>query len=836
LFRKNKRLHDVIFEYLQESYGVPIENKRFLWHPSEQENYHPAKEYYQYNVGAKSCLVAENNRLGFDEKNPNAQFVGISLKLLGSPEPVSKGLKNPMALKTLHKLKHLINYLLKTGKIEEDTRIVVEIARELNDSNRRKAIERWQRQREKENEEFAKIVIEILKPKYPDLNENNPQVINKIRLWFEQIENGDEELKQVIALKNDVKKWRLWNEQKCQCLYTGYPISIADLFNGNKFDIEHTIPASISFDNELKNLTIADSDFNRNIKKNKIPTQLQNYPDIESRLRIFKEKVDHYKELVNDWLVRTRYAKDKESKDRCIQNRHFYQFELEYWRKKLETFTCEEYKQGWRNSQLRDTQIITKYALPYLKTVFKKVEVQKGSVVNDFKEIYSIKFTSEKKNREKHHHHAIDAAILTLIPPFAIRDKILLKFNKAKEQKKTYHELPYKWNRFTPSKILNIENDVLINYMPEYRSVNNTYKKVRKRGKVQYVREKNADGSFRFKKDEYGNKIPIMAKGDTIRGQLHKESFYGAIRKAKRDEDGRIIFDSNNNMVLDELPTIVKRRVLEYKKNEDSEGFKSLDEIEKVIIDRPLFEIIKKQIQEASSFKDAMEIGVWMLDKKGEKVNKIRRIRCGEKVKFESVIKVHKHTNESDKSYKKYIYAMNGENALCLFYEDNINGKIIRSARLISLYEMAQLKITNEQELFDIPLYKKVEVGRGKNKVSIPLTHIFKSGDKVIFYKNCIEELKDLDKSDQLKRLYILYGFEDEWDKKRLNKTKHRISFRNHLIAGTLTDIKKMYGQSSIIDFDNINPLLRLSKNNWNFAIEGKNFDIEIDGTINWRD
>ena len=52
-----------------------------------------------------------------------------------------------MAYKTLYKLRDVINYLLEIGKIDKDTRVVIEIARELNDSNKRWAIDKYQRDR-----------------------------------------------------------------------------------------------------------------------------------------------------------------------------------------------------------------------------------------------------------------------------------------------------------------------------------------------------------------------------------------------------------------------------------------------------------------------------------------------------------------------------------------------------------------------------------------------------------------------------------------------------------------------------------------------------------------
>src|SRR5690606_3928013 len=100
-----------------------------------------------------------------------------------------------------------------------------------------------------------------------------------------------------------------------------------------------------------------------------------------------------------------------------------------------------------------------KYALPFLKTVFNKVDVQKGNITADFRKIYKVQDRLEKKERAKHSHHAIDAAVLTLIPPAAVRDKILLRYNEANENKQGYHEKPKQWNNFHQQYIVGIEYD-----------------------------------------------------------------------------------------------------------------------------------------------------------------------------------------------------------------------------------------------------------------------------------------------------------------------------------------------------------------------------------------
>ena len=60
-----------------------------------------------------------------------------------------------MAMRTLFELRKLTNYLIITGQIEQETRVVVEVARELNDANMRWAIEHYQNRRREENKEFA---------------------------------------------------------------------------------------------------------------------------------------------------------------------------------------------------------------------------------------------------------------------------------------------------------------------------------------------------------------------------------------------------------------------------------------------------------------------------------------------------------------------------------------------------------------------------------------------------------------------------------------------------------------------------------------------------------
>ena len=797
LFLKSGRLHDKIFQHLQETYNVPDKNKKYLWHPSEQETYPDAIE-----------------RDG--------------VKILGNPRPISNGFKNPMALRTLHELKKLVNYLHEIGKIENSTRIVIEIARELNDANMRKAIEKYQRDREKENEDFKNKIDEINKECNTSYNREDKNLIDKIRLW---------------------------NEQKFQCIYTGKIINSCDLLNGSKYNYEHTVPASISFDNELKNLTIADIEYNMNIKGNKIPFDCPNYNKaivinsieysaILPRLQFMEEKVEHLENLLDEWINKTKFASTKDIKDACIQRRHLIKFELNYWSKKLNSFTVTEYKAGWRNSQLRDTQIVTKYALPYLKTVFNKVEVQKGSVTSAFREIYKIQPRLEKKQRTKHSHHAIDAAVLTLIPAAAIRDKILLRYNEEKDKNpnNTYHENPRNWTTFEANHILSIEDEVFNNFQSRNRILVDTKKNVRKRGKQQFVKYKNTDGKWHYKLDEQGKKIPLIAKGDTIRGQLHKESFFAAIKLPeveekngklipKTDRQGNFIFQTNEKR---------KDNIFIVKREEDLNSFTKLEDFD-IVIDPNLRQYLKAEIQnrinQGKTFAQAMAEPIWAfgkaIDKNNSPIKPIRHIRT--KVKgggggFVTNPALIKPINAfiSKQEHKRNIYALNGETAVCAFYQGIVNDELERIIKPYSILEIAQLKDGNSFENIVSPNYEKTIK---KVQHIIPLYSILKTNQKVLFYENDIDELVKLNNQELGSRLYLIVKFEDG-----------KISLKHHLNSMTEEDVKKEMKRLELPDsgassFNFVKPIpkLRLSKSSFNFAIEGKHFNIMLDGEIKWK-
>lgn len=774
-YYKLPKLAEALADCIKKKYDfIDPKQLKKIYHPSMIEVYAPAKDQ-----------TIEDGRV---------------MKLLGSP--VISALKNPMAMRVLHSLRRMINKLLTTNDengnpiIDENTRIVVETARDLNDANMRWAIETYQRERENENKKFAEIINEFLPNR-----EVSDEDKDRMRLFMEQLETPEtkQEKQKFERYKKDVTKYRLWMEQGGFCIYTGKPINITNLFAENAFDIEHTIPRSKCFDDSLANLTICEAHFNRSIKKNQIPSQLSNYDEILSRIQPWKDKVEHLKDNVEFWKSQSKKAMTKERKDDCIRQKHLWQMELDYWKNKVERFEMKEVTDGFRNSQLVDTRIITKYAFHYLKTVFNKVEVQKGSVTANFRKMLGIQSMDDKKSREKHSHHAIDAAMLTIIPTAAQRDKMLELFFKISEGKhagENVSDLEAQLNierrkcglygDISPI-VPYIENNILINHQSKDQTLTPAHRRKRIRGKI----------------------VPnIWLTGDCLRGQLHGESFYGAIKLGKKDADGkRLLRNSDGSIVQEEEVKYVIRRELKFKKNDQESGFKNWDELEKVMVDKALFATIKSKFPEGTSFKDAYEAGIT-----DPQENKIRHIRCYAPT-VKNPLAIKKQTYLSKYPYKQNYYAAMGDLYVMCKYE-NIS-KTKTEYKIWSLFDISQNRKEKTPDVEDIPTTLTVE-DKKHNTFVLNLVCKIRKGDMVLLYENSPDELVEADKTLLSQRLYVVTGFENP----------NRITIVKHTNALKETELGK---GEALTMFEKMPEKIRQSISKLNFLLRGKDFDFSAD-------
>lgn len=767
-------IRDNFMDYVCDTYRSKIQAGDVLYHPSMVDIY-PDVPYTTYQ---------QDGRL-------------VSKRFVQSPE--TNVFRNPMVMRVLHTLRSRINQLIKDDIIDENTQIVIETARDFNDANQRWAIRKYQDDREKENQQYK----EELKPYLPE---------DKIT-------------------ETDIDKVRLWHEQNKICLYTGKIIDIKELLEGNKFEIEHTAPRSKSFDDSLANKTICETHFNRYVKKNRCPKDLEEkylIPLME-RLKPWEEKVASLRKQITDRKNKTKTAGTKEQKDLLIRQRHVLEMELAYWSDKVSRFKKSENEltEGFRHSQLVDTRIITKYAYHLLRATFEQVSVQRGEMTADFRKALGLQSLDEKKDRSRHSHHAIDATMLTLIPKDNLRDAILEKFSQKEEAErhnptekeninKEYQKLLNKCNIAGVGELPQfIDEHILIQHISKDQTLTPASRRVRARGKVV---KKNGNEMFQ--------------RGDILRGQLHLETWYGAIAEPQRDEQGHMLRDKEGHYLTTDKINYVVRTALKYKKSSNDSGFKTWEELEKVMVDKALFEYIRRQHQN-ESFQEAMEAGI--RDTQGKL---IRHIRCYvPSIKNPKQIKLQ--TYKSSKDYKNFYYAKNGDNVYYALYWDGIMGHP-RKYEVRSLMQMSEFadKSKDINSFFEpsldngrkspIPLYATFTVKQ--TMVLVFTDQEVRSGENA---KETMKEIfRDMSNCELSKRLYKFQRI--------YNPSDGRIQLCHHLDARDDKQLQKdfpsdKFGNAGTNGFTNINienpwPKLLLSPSGFNVLVEGKDFIITTKG------
>lgn len=424
------------------------------------------KKRYQVSDEALKKLYHPSMLDLYPRQRPNEEGV----YQLGSPRISS--VRNPMAMHSLFRLRKVVNLMLKKGYITPDTKVHIEFSRDLNDANRRWAIQAWQRENEKDRERCRKEIEKYI----------------------------------TTPSDTDILKYQLWEEQNHKCLYTGEEIRITDFLGDNpKYDIEHTIPRSAGGDSTKMNLTLCSNRYNRDVKKTKLPTQLSAYEDIMERIHDWKDKYEDLDRQIRK--ISTKGASSKEEKDSKIRRRHFLSLQRDYWRGKYQRFTMTEVPEGFSRRQGTDISVISRYARMYLRSVFKQVYIVKGIATSDFRKMWGIQDEYTKKERVNHVHHCIDAITIACIGKTEY-DKLAQFYHESDEYKQGRGKKPEfekPWPTFV-NDIKQIQDELLI---------------------AHYSKDLMPKQAKRYVRDSKGRKV--LTQGDTARASLHNDTYYGAI-------------------------------------------------------------------------------------------------------------------------------------------------------------------------------------------------------------------------------------------------------------------------------------------------------------------
>ncbi|MBP3615842.1 MAG: hypothetical protein J6J27_02930 [Alphaproteobacteria bacterium] len=702
-----KHIDELIEEYLRENFE--IKKNITLYHPSYTDS--------KYDIKPAKIINGK--------------------KYLDTPKTSS--IKNPVVMRALHQLRKLINYLLKTGEIDENTHIHIELAKEVNDKNWRKAIADFQKDNEAKNKEYRE------------------------RIEYEAKANGIS----LIVTDELIKKYRLWVEQDKQCPYTGKKINFTALFGNNpQFDFEHTIPRSLSYDDSLENLTLCDVDFNRNVKKQQIPHQLANYKEIAQRFeRYYEEKIDDCLTRIEKSRTHGRYI-DPSIKDAMIVKRHKAELELRYYIGKLKRFNSEDVTKRFKHSQLNDTRTITKFAKDYLKTVFDYVMPINGTITDTFKHQWGLLEKDEKKDRSTNLHHVVDALVVASVDKW--KYDLLCKCIHESSDGRTIN-LPKPWENF--------RNDVLSAtelIIPKIVSSDNALKQTKKIIRDRYGKPKlNKDGQIQY------------VQGDTARGSLHKDTFYGCImtppEKDKPSE--KIYVQTISCSALDK-----------------SKAEKIIDKG----IKRAFFDNLDKKIQ---TLPDIQRDGIKLPYQINNRDVYAKKVRIAAHIS--NPIELKKQKDVSKKEYKQSYYVQNEENYFIALYRYTTEkGKIISDYIVSNLLNSVKNKQTG-----DVLYPLKIE----KNGFVLSLYKVLKIGQIVIFQEYENEDVLSFPKDKLFSRIYRVAGI--------ASKPDGRVNFVHVIIPGAFIKSKEQFPNG-------IEKYKRVSNSNLFILVEGKDFKISPTGEI----
>jgi len=736
---------------------------------------------------------------------------GNETYILGSP--LTQSIKNPMAMRALHQLRKVLNTLIIEGKINEKTIVHIEMARDLNDANKRKGIQNFQNEN-KENR--AKYFEEIKK------------------LYFEETKN------EINPTEDDLLRYQLWIEQNRQEIYEATlnngeskSIKISQIIGSNPdYDIEHTIPRSISQDNSLMNKTLCSKRFNRDVKKQKMPTELNNYDFILPIISHWKEESDNLSREIEMITRAIKGIATKDAKDKKISKRHYLTLKRDYLKGKYERFIWKEPKVGFKNSQIPDTGIITKYAQAYLKSYFKKVESVKGGMVAEFRKIWGIQKSYqengnkyyEEKDRGKHTHHTIDAITIACMtkPKYDLLASAwqLMDENKLQDARaKLVASKP--WATFTQD-LVKIEEDILVShYTPD--NVKKQSKKIKRiSGKKQYISEttkdtngkliikKDVHGNIIYQLDEKGNKIPRLLQGDTIRGSLHLSTIYGAIER--EIENGEKV-----------IKYVVRKPI--------SKVFSDADV--KNIVDDGIRERIEKHgLKNVLTKEDTILLPE---EKKNEnaatadlKPMLIKKIRLYQgSVKNPLSIKKHAPLSKSRQEHKQTIYAQNDENYAMAIYEGkDKKGNIKRSSELINFMDAGKYYKLSNRTNHIFPIAPE------KDKDNYPLKYILTKGTMVLLYDKTPEELFEMSSNALLERLFQITQLDVESSGIKL--LFHKEAREKKEITEAMGLKIGMKGGKNIGEHKKY-PWLKIPPNAFDCLVEGYDFNISPIGKITFK-
>ena len=277
-----------------------------------------------------------------------------------APEVRFGKIANPTVHICLNQLRLIVNLIIKRyGRPDE---VVIEVARDLKLSREKKnEIARKQKKNQEKRDEVRKEIAAIL------------------------------ECDDSLVTGEDIEKWLLWEElnparalDRC-CPYTGKQISAVDLLS-KSFEIEHILPRSRTLDDSRSNKTVSYWKANR-LKSNMTPWEAR---------EIFEAQGWSYEDIL------------KRAENLPPNKRYRFGADgYKIWLREDSDFLSRE---------LTDTQYISRIAREYVSLVCPKntyvIPGRMTAMLRHCLGLNTILSDDDKKNRNDHRHHAVDACVI----------------------------------------------------------------------------------------------------------------------------------------------------------------------------------------------------------------------------------------------------------------------------------------------------------------------------------------------------------------------------------------------------------------------------------------
>ena len=624
--------------------------------------------------------------------------------------PFNTSFKNPALMRTMFQLKTVLNSLISHDYINKHTTVEIVFAEDLLTANERRAHRNWLMDQAKKKDAARAALSEYTS-----------------EITDEMIDN-----------------YLLWEEQGEQCTITGKKIKLFDLLNkSGDFVRMPIIPLHYLPDETNSNVILCDVIFARAREDGSFLSSLENLDEIKERYEPMHKKIETLQKYQFASRKNGMSASTKEAKD---ANRARYlqlQLDINYYKQKLGNLSRKFDFIRPLDKQFSEIGMTSKAIKLFVRTLFGNVNIKKKKHLAAFKKMWGI----DNKKLIGYSKNVTEACIACICPSYF--DDLSNYYYHLGNKQEYKASLPFE-NFYKYLYNLNSRINVT-QYIPD-KLPRKSKCRLKINGKI--VRDK--DGNM------------LYSSGDSARGSLHKDSFYGA-----REEqiDGKMVIRyTKRKQVIDLMDSDVKkivddkvREFIEGARKEERVIQKQIDELKKT-----LKKLDDKEKEEAQQQINDLIASIKILycmpqsDGTSKPVNKVKLF-----AHLTNPMPLKKHRDESKHEYKRHYMVGKDGNYMMVVYQGVDEDSNLQHASVLidkltaaRYYRESNLKNKSKDEIKKLD--GLVPSNMSVNDISYSFSNVVKKGMMVLAYRESANEIKWNDKKILSNRLYYVHGIETD--------------------------------------------------------------------------